>query len=100
MVMVKTRSNRQIAEGRLAELVSPKQMNLVGSTPLGANMYANLDQAILIADLAYIAARLSRRDNVLAGMLIKWFDNKGTLSEKQDALGREILLRNQELLNA
>ena len=66
----------------------------------GANMYANLDQAILIADLAYIAARLSRRDNVLAGMLIKWFDNKGTLSEKQDALGREILLRNQELLNA
>jgi hypothetical protein len=63
-------------------------------------LYANLDHAILIADLAYIAARLSRRDNVLAGMLIKWFDNKGTLSEKQDALGREILLRNQELLNA
>ena len=92
--MVKTRSNRQIAE------VNPKQMNLVGSTPLGANMYTNLDQAILIADLAYIAARLSRRDNVLAGMLIKWFDNKGTLSEKQDALGREILLRNEELLNA
>jgi hypothetical protein len=63
-------------------------------------LYANLDHAILIADLAYIAARLSRRDNVLAGMLIKWFDNKGTLSEKQDALGREILLRNEELLNA
>ena len=62
--------------------------------------YANLDHAILIADLAYIAARLSRRDNVLAGMLIKWFDNRGTLSEKQDALGREILLRNEELLNA
>ena len=63
-------------------------------------VYANLDHAILIADLAYIAARLSRRDNVLAGMLIKWFDNRGTLSEKQDALAREILLRNEELLNA
>ena len=62
--------------------------------------YENLDHALLIADLAYIAARLSRRDNVLAGMLIKWFDNRGTLSEKQDALGREILLRNEELLNA
>jgi hypothetical protein len=62
--------------------------------------YENLDHALLIADLAYICARLPRRDNVLAGMLIKWFDNRGTLSEKQDALGREILLRNEELLNA
>jgi hypothetical protein len=63
-------------------------------------VYANLDHAILIADLAYIAARLPRRDNVLVGMLIKWFDNRGSLSEQQDALGRAILLRNEELLNA
>ena len=63
-------------------------------------VYVNLDHALLIADLAYICARLSPRDNVIAGMLIKWFDNRGTLSEKQDALGREILLRNEELLNA
>ena len=53
--------------------------------------YANLDHALLIADLAYIAARLSRRDNILAGMLIKWFDNRGTLSEKQEALGQNVI---------
>lgn len=63
-------------------------------------VYANLDHAILIADLAYIAARLPRRDNILAGMLIKWFDNRGSLSEQQDALGRAILIRNEELFNA
>ena len=63
-------------------------------------MYANLDQAILIADLAYIAARLSRRDNVFVGSLIKCFDTTGKLSPKQESIGRSILLRNEELLNA
>jgi len=33
-------------------------------------------------------------------MLIKWFDNRGTLSAKQQALAQAILTRNQELLNA
>ena len=63
-------------------------------------MYQDLDHAFLIDDLATICSRLPRRDNVLAGMLIKWFDNRGTLSEKQAALGQEILQRNQELVNA
>lgn len=63
-------------------------------------VYANLDHALLIADLAFICARLPRQDNVLAGMLIKWFDNRGTLSAKQQALAQAILTRNQELLNA
>ena len=63
-------------------------------------VYANLDHAILIADLAYIAARLSKRDNIIVGQLIKWFDNGGSLSEKHAALGQAILLRNEELFNA
>lgn len=63
-------------------------------------MFVDLDQAFLIDDLASICARLPRKDNVLAGMLIKWFDNQGTLSAKQQALGQAILQRNQELLSA
>ena len=66
----------------------------------GDNMYVDLDQAFLIDDLATICSRLPRRDNVLAGMLIRWFDRHGTLSAKQLALGLEILQRNQELVNA
>ena len=63
-------------------------------------MYVDLDHAFLIDDLATICSRLPARDNVLAGMLIKWFDNQGTLSARQLALGTAILERNKELLNA
>ena len=66
----------------------------------GDNMYVDLDHAFLIDDLATICSRLPARDNVLAGMLIRWFDLRGTLSAKQLALGLEILQRNQELVNA
>lgn len=55
----------------------------------------DLDQALLISDLADITAKLPKRDNVLAGMLIKWFDMKGHLSVKQQVLARDILSRNQ-----
>ena len=63
-------------------------------------MFADLDHAFLIDDLATICSRLPARDNVLAGMLIKWFDNRGTLSVKQLALGLNILERNRELVHA
>ena len=63
-------------------------------------MYVDLDHAFLIDDLATICSRLPAKDNVLAGMLIKWFDNQGTLSAKQLKLGMDILERNKELLNA
>ena len=94
IVMVKTKPNRQIAEA------SPKQMSFVGSAQSGDNMYQDLDHAFLIDDLATICSRLPRRDNVLAGMLIKWFDLRGSLSARQLALGTAILERNKELLNA
>jgi hypothetical protein len=81
-------------------MIMVKKGKAKGTKMTKTPVYANLDHAILIADLAYIAARLPRRDNVLAGMLIKWFDIRGSLSEKQEALGRAILLRNEELLNA
>jgi hypothetical protein len=92
--MVKTKPNRQIAAAM------PKQMSFVGSTLTGDNMYQDLDHAFLIDDLATICSRLPAKDNVLAGMLIKWFDLRGTLSARQLALGQEILKRNQELVNA
>ena len=63
-------------------------------------MYVDLDHAFLIDDLATICSRLPQRDNVLAGMLIKWFDLRGTLSAKQLKLGMDILERNKELVNA
>ena len=94
IVMVKTKPNRQIAAAM------PKQMSFVGSTLTGDNMYQDLDHAFLIDDLATICSRLPAKDNVLAGMLIKWFDLRGTLSARQLALGQEILKRNQELVNA
>jgi hypothetical protein len=94
MIMVKTKPNRQIAAAM------PKQMSFVGSALTGDNMYQDLDHAFLIDDLAMICSRLPAKDNVLAGMLIKWFDLRGTLSAKQAALGLEILQRNQELVNA
>ena len=94
IVMVKTKPNRQIAAAM------PKQMSFVGSALTGVDMYVDLDHAFLIDDLAMICSRLPRRDNVLAGMLIRWFDLHGTLSAKQAALGLEILQRNQELVNA
>ena len=94
MIMVKTKPNRQIAAAM------PKQMSFVGSALTGDNMYQDLDHAFLIDDLATICSRLPRRDNVLAGMLIRWFDRHGTLSEKQLVLGLNILERNKELVDA
>ena len=55
----------------------------------------DLDQALLISDLADITAKLPRRDNILAGKMIEWFDTKGHLSAKQVAVVRDILSRNQ-----
>jgi hypothetical protein len=94
IVMVKTKPNRQIAAAM------PKHMSFVGSALTGVDMYQDLDHAFLIADLAMICSRLPRRDNVLAGMLIRWFDRHGTLSARQLVLGQEILQRNQELVHA
>ena len=62
--------------------------------------FVDLDSAFLIDDLATICSRLPARDNVLAGMLIKWFDLRGTLSARQLVLGQEILQRNKELVHA
>ena len=62
--------------------------------------FVDTDSAFLIDDLATICSRLPAKDNVLAGMLIRWFDLRGTLSAKQLALGQEILQRNQELVHA
>ncbi len=55
----------------------------------------DLDQALLISDLADITANLPKRDNILAGKMIKWFDAKGHLSAKQVAVVRDILSRTQ-----
>lgn len=59
-----------------------------------------VEQMMLIDDLAEVAARLPKRDNVFVGSLIRSFDARGSLSAKQESIARSILLRNQELLNA
>lgn len=53
-----------------------------------------MEQAGLISDLADIAARLPKQDNIWAGKLIKAFDHFGFLTPKQEAIVREILSRN------
>ena len=53
----------------------------------------NVEQAYLIDDLASIAARLPRRDNIFAGKMIKVWDYTGKLSARQEAAVREILAR-------
>ena len=54
-----------------------------------------VEQMMLIDDLAAIVAKLSKRDNIFAGKMIKTFDLRGRLSAKQVAVVRDILSRNQ-----
>ena len=54
-----------------------------------------VEQMMLIDDLAAIVAKLAKRDNIFAGKMIKAFDLRGRLSAKQVAVVREILSRNQ-----
>lgn len=53
-----------------------------------------MEQAGLISDLADIAARLPKRDNIFAGKMIRAFDYFGQLTPAQEAIVREILARN------
>lgn len=50
-----------------------------------------MEQAVLIADLADIAADLPRRDNILAGKMIRAFDYWGGLTAGQEAAVRHLL---------
>jgi len=54
-----------------------------------------VEQMMLIDDLAAIVATLAKRDNIFAGKMIKAFDLRGSLSAKQVAVVRDILSRNQ-----
>jgi hypothetical protein len=54
-----------------------------------------VEQMMLIDDLAAIVAKLAKRDNIFAGKMIKAFDLRGSLSAKQVAVVRYILSRNQ-----
>lgn len=54
----------------------------------------SIEQAGLISDLADIAARLPKRDNIFAGKMIRAFDYFGRLTAAQEAVVREILARN------
>lgn len=53
-----------------------------------------MEQAILISDLADIVAHLPRRDNIMAGKMIRAFDYFGKLTPAQEAIVCEILARN------
>jgi len=56
------------------------------------NINANqLQQVAMIDELASIASSLPRRENILAGKLLKWFDFNGELSQPQELKGRKIL---------
>ena len=53
----------------------------------------NVEQGFLIAELVEVAAKLPKRDNMFAGQMIKFYNEFGKLSARQEAVVREILLR-------
>ena len=55
----------------------------------------NVEQALLISELADIVAKLPKRDNIFAGKMIKAFDHFGKLTAAQEAVVRQILTRNE-----
>jgi len=57
----------------------------------------DIEQALLISELADVVARLPKRDNIFAGKMIRQWDHLGKLSLAQEAIVREILERAQVL---
>lgn len=55
----------------------------------------NVEQALLISELADIAARLPKKDNIFTGKMIRAFDYYGKLTAAQEAVVRQILTRNE-----
>lgn len=55
----------------------------------------NVEQALLISELAEIVAKLPKRDNMFAGKMINTFDRFGKLTAAQEAVVRQIVIRNQ-----
>lgn len=53
----------------------------------------NVEQALLISELAEVVAGLPKRDNIFAGKMIRQFDHVGKLSQAQERIVREILAR-------
>lgn len=53
----------------------------------------NIEQALLISELAEVVAQLPKSDNIFAGKMIRQFDHLGKLSQAQEAVVREILAR-------
>ena len=54
----------------------------------------NIEQALLISELAEVVAKLPKSDNIFAGKMIRQFDHLGKLSLAQERIVREILARN------
>jgi len=54
----------------------------------------NIEQALLISELAEVVAGLPKSDNIFAGRMIRQFDHLGKLSLAQERVVREILARN------
>jgi len=55
----------------------------------------NVEQALLISELAEIVATLPKRDNMFAGKMIIAFDRFRKLTAAQEAVVRQIVIRNQ-----
>jgi uncharacterized membrane protein len=66
-------------------------MNAIGNE-------VNIEQQVLMSDLADVAARLPKRDNIFAGKMLIAYKYYGKLTAAQEAVVREILARNSALL--
>ena len=57
----------------------------------GATM--NVEQGFLVAETVEVLPRLNKRDHIFAAQMVKFYDEFGKLSARQEAVLREILLR-------
>lgn len=55
----------------------------------------NIEQALLISELAEVVTELPLRDNKFAGLMIRQWDHLGRLSLEQERVVCEILARAQ-----
>ena len=53
----------------------------------------NVEQGFLIADTIEVLPSLNKKDHIFAAKMVKFYDEFGKLSARQEAVLREILLR-------
>ncbi|NCX45332.1 MAG: hypothetical protein EBW74_13035 [Betaproteobacteria bacterium] len=68
-------------------------MPYYGRGAVGSSQFHQLGQGFLVAETVEVLPRLNKRDHIFAAQMVKFYDEFGKLSARQEAVLREILLR-------